>query len=262
MPELPDVEVYRNVLASTALSRRIASVEIHTGKVVEGLAEEEFQRRLTGQRFSSALRHGKYLFAGLISGDLLAMHFGMTGELVYLEQSDPLPEHTRCLFQFENGHLLVYTSQRQLGKLLWIEDLEAFVRSRELGPDAMDPGLVYDAFCQRVSARQATLKSVLMDQSTLAGIGNIYSDEILFQAELSPKRKAGELTDEELARLYKALREVLHMAIEADAEPARMPERFLIRCRAQGGNCPRCGRQLRALRMGGRRSWFCPECQR
>jgi len=261
MPELPDVEAHRGVLESCALGRRICSAEVTSGKVLEGLSEEDFERRLNGQRFSSALRHGKHLFAGLLNGDLLAMHFGMTGRLECLEEGDTLPEYTRCLFYLEGGHRLAYVSQRQLGKIRWIEDLEVFVRSRALGPDAMDPRLDHDAFCQRVTEHRGTLKSVLMDQTTLAGIGNIYSDEILFQARLSPQRKARQLSDEELTLLYRALQEVLHTATEADADPAHLPEHYLTRYRGQTSVCPRCGEELRALRISGRRGWFCPECQ-
>ncbi len=254
--------MYRRVLETCALSRRIASVEVNSTKVVEGLTELELEQRLTGQRFSSALRHGKHLFAGLLNGDLLAMHFGMSGRLECLEEGESLPEYTRCSFRLEGGHRLAYVSQRQLGRIRWIEDLEDFLRSKALGPDAMDPRLDHDVFCQRVTEHRGTLKSALMDQSTLAGIGNIYSDEILFQARLSPKRKAQELTEEELARLYRSSREVLQTAVEAHADPLLMPERYLLRNRAQATNCPRCGAALQALRLGGRRGWFCPECQR
>ncbi len=261
VPELPDVEVFRRVLETTSLNRRIAEVEIFSGKVIKGARPQEFREQLAGQKLSSSLRHGKYLFAGLLCGDHLGMHLGMSGRLEHVGEGEELPRHTRCSLIFDDGRRLAYVSQRQLGKLFWIEDLEDFVRGRQLGPDALDHSLDFQSFSKRVASRRGTVKSTLMDQSFLAGIGNIYSDEVLFQARLVPTRRARVLSQEELARLYKATRQVLQAAIDAGAEPERMPESYLLRCRCPEGRCPRCKTALETVKVGGRRGYFCPACQ-
>lgn len=261
MPELPDVEVYRRVLDSTSLNRRIAEVATYSDKVLQETPPEAFRARLSGQRITSSLRHGKYLFAGLLSGDHVGLHFGMSGALAFLEEGEEDPRHERCALLFQDGSRLVYISQRQLGRLFWIEDLEGFTRARELGPDALDADLDFHSFSRRLAARRGSVKSALMDQSVLAGIGNIYSDEILFQAKVAPTRRVRELGEGEVAGLYKAVREVLQQAIEADAQPEAMPPGFLLRCRAPDGACPRCGGSLRTVKVGGRRGYFCPSCQ-
>jgi formamidopyrimidine-DNA glycosylase len=152
-----------------------------------------------------------------------------------------------------------------LGRVGLTNDAEAFFRDHNLGIDALDPSLDRRAFVALVAGAQRGAKAALINQSVIAGIGNIYSDEILFQAHLHPKARLDALDDAALARLYEAMRRVLEVAISRGAGSEelldRLPRGYLLPHRGKGGECPRCGAPLAALKLGARTSWFCPRCQ-
>lgn len=259
MPELPDVEVYRRYLAATALHQAIAHVHVEAPRVLVDTTAQGLGRRLGGQSFERASRHGKYLFAQLDGGGAVALHFGMTGRLDYRQEPDAGESHAACRFEFRNGARLDYLSTRLLGRIEFTESVADFIHAKGLGPDAL--ALDRDDFLEDAASRRGGVKSWLMDQGHIAGIGNVYSDEILFRAGIHPKRKVSELDDDVLRELHRAIDEVLQAAIAAKADPARMPDRFILPRREPGGHCPRCGAALEQLSVNGRTAWFCPECQ-
>lgn len=259
MPELPDVEVYRRYLAVTALHQAIAQVHVEAPRVLDHTSPQGLGRRLGGQRFERASRHGKYLFAHLDGGGALVLHFGMTGQLHYRRLADAADDHAACLFQFENGARLEYVSTRQLGHVAVVDSVDEFVHHKGLGPDAL--ALDRDQFLADAAGRRGSVKGWLMDQGHMAGIGNVYSDEILFRAGIHPRRKVADLPEDALRRLHGAIREVLDAAIEAQAEPDRMPDDFILPRREPGGRCPRCDAKLEQVSVNGRKAWFCPACQ-
>ncbi len=143
------------------------------------------------------------------------------------------------------------------------DDMERFVAQKELGPDPLDPAFDLEAFRGALQGSRASVKSALMDQERIAGIGNVYSDEILFQAGIRPDVKAGDLSDADIEALYaETVRNVLPAAVEARADPARLPSSFVIPHRHGDGTCPLCGKPLERTRISGRTAFFCPRDQR
>lgn len=261
MPELPDVEVYRRYLSATSLHQRIDRVHLESPELLVGTSPQGLGRALHGRSLEEAQRHGKYLFAEVSGGRWLVMHFGMSGELRYFKRGEEdEPDYTQCLLLFGNGFNLAYVAPRKLGMIGLVASPQWLVEEKELGPDAM--ALDMDAFREQAAGRRGGVKSWLMDQSSIAGIGNIYSDEILFQAQIHPKRPVNDLDEDALARLYRAMRSVLERAVTAGADPSAMPSDFLLPHREPDGRCPRCDTPLESIQAGGRTAWFCPRCQK
>ncbi|NIR58589.1 MAG: Fpg/Nei family DNA glycosylase [Gammaproteobacteria bacterium] len=261
MPELPDVETFRRYLDATSLHQRIRRAVVEAPELVHGVSARRLRRILAGQALASSERHGKYLFGALESDGWLVLHFGMTGGLAYSKLDKPLPRHTRLWLEFDNGYRLAYRSQRKLGRIALTGDPRAYAAERGLGPDALDPELDLERFRALMAKRRGKVKGVLMDQGLIAGIGNIYADEVLFQAGIRPTTRVDAMGDEDVSRLYDAMRSTLQATIEAQADPEQMPEGFLLPQRHQDGRCPRCGRALARVRVSGRTSYYCPRCQ-
>ena len=261
MPELPDVEVFRRHLDTVALDRSISAVNVLDVDILRNTSANQLESRLKGHEFVSTARHGKHLFIGLEDGGWLALHFGMTGYLQYLRHDDSNPRHTRVLFGFADGHGLAFVLQRRLGSLTLTPDMKRFVRAHELGPDALDESLGLEDFEQALRGKGSTIKSALMDQSCVAGIGNIYSDEVLFQAKVHPRAMASQLDDETVQALFASMKDVLAVAIDCQAQPARFPTHYLLPHRYKEGTCPVCHSALRRVKISGRTSYYCPGCQ-
>jgi formamidopyrimidine-DNA glycosylase len=263
MPELPDVELYKRHLDEHALHRKIVRVVVSDARILGDLAEATFVARLTGNRLEGSRRHGKHLLVRLARDGWLTMHFGMTGALRFVEPPGEEVPYARVRLDFERGSL-AYVNRRMLGRVGLADDADAFVRAEGLGPDALDPALDLAAFSALLDTRR-DVKAVLMDQSLIAGIGNIYADEILFQARLHPKTPARSLDKAQRKALFEKMREVLQTAIErgAGAEQflERLPKSYLLPQRHEGGVCPRCGGKLATLKAAGRTSYYCPRCQ-
>ncbi|WP_308367995.1 MULTISPECIES: DNA-formamidopyrimidine glycosylase family protein [unclassified Microbulbifer] len=258
MPELPDVENFRRYFNATSLHQRISRVHVEEPALLFETSPQGLGRALKRRDFQSTRRHGKYLFAD--TGERwLVLHFGMSGSLHYSKKDAGRPKYTRLSIEFENDHQLAYTAPRKLGRIALADSPEEWIEARELGEDALD--ISEEQFLQKLSKRRGQVKSWLMDQHSLAGIGNIYSDEILFQTGLHPKHSLQDLDEEDRKQLYRTISSVLKTAIEKKAEPERMPDKFLLPHRKQGGHCPACGATLKSLSAAGRTAWYCPRCQ-
>jgi formamidopyrimidine-DNA glycosylase len=260
LPELPDVETLRRYFARNALGKRVREVDVRAPSLLENISPPRLREHLEGRRFSAALRHGKYLFADIETGGALVLHFGMTGWLYYLREAAREPRFVRLLIRFTGESRLAYDNMRMFGLIGWADDVAAYVRERGLGPDALQ--LSESLFRSLLRGRRGGLKALLMDQRTLAGIGNLYADEILFQAGLHPAGAVERLTPARVSRLYRAVVEVLRIAVKARADAARMPRRFLLPVRGPNGRCPRCGRALERATIAGRTTYYCKRDQR
>jgi formamidopyrimidine-DNA glycosylase len=258
MPELPDVELFRRRIAGTCLRRQVAAVRADDTRTLRDVSRQRLSRRLKGTRFESTRRHGKHLFVALSGSGWLVMHFGMTGFVEHARDGESLP-HTRLTVQFADGSRLYFVDQRRLGFVSLADDPDAFVQAEGLGPDALDP--TYAQLRQMLKARRGTVKGALMDQSMVAGIGNIYSDEILFHARIDPRASAAALDDAAYRRLHRQVRRVLLLAADRGADPARMPRSWLLPHRTDGAPCPRGRGEIRKVRISGRGAFFCPACQ-
>lgn len=261
MPELPDVEGFRHYLNRHALHRNIRSVQVPDPRVLKGTTPQALGRKLKGRALSGTRRHGKFLL-GEASPVWLVLHFGMTGEPAIEEDLEPSgPKRPVFRLDFHKGDALFYVSQRMLGQVTWIPDPESLVRDEHLGPDALDPHLSAEDFLTRLSNSRGRLKTALMNQSLIAGIGNIWADEILFQCRLPPLITVPELSRDRLRSIYKVLRRVLRTGSRACVKARPLPRSYLGRDRRTGAPCPECGTGLGSVKTGSRTSYYCPRCQ-
>jgi formamidopyrimidine-DNA glycosylase len=260
MPELPDVETFRRYFDATSLHQQIADVDVLSADLLKGISGRELVRKLKGRRFESTRRHGKHLFVRADGDFWLRLHFGMTGSLRYFKHEEQAPTHVRVLFVFSNNYRLAFDDQRKFGQVGLLEDVDEFLRKRALGPDALDIDLA--EFKEKLTKHRGAVKSILMNQRLIAGIGNIYADEILFHACIHPATQIARLSDKDRKHLFRAMRQVLEKAVHYQADADRMPKTWLLSHRGKGGKCPRCGRGLKSSKIGGRTAWFCSHCQR
>jgi len=260
MPELPDVETFKRYLNATSLHQRISSVDVRSAYVLKDVSARELARRLKGRSFESSRRHGKQLFVRA-NGDLwLRLHFGMTGSLQYFKHEEQAPKHTRVLFVFANAYRLAFEDQRKFGEVGLLKDVDEFLKKRALGPDALDMSL--PEFKEIFGKHRGAVKTILLNQKLIAGIGNIYADEILFHTRIHPATEIGRLGEKTVCKLFRATRYILKKAIDAKADVDRMPKSWLLARRGKSGKCPRCRGELRSATIGGRTAWFCTRCQK
>jgi formamidopyrimidine-DNA glycosylase len=259
MPELPEVEAFKQYMDATSLHQRIARVEVLSADLLKNVSAHTLSRRLKGCCFESTRRHGKHLFVR--ADDVwLRLHFGMTGFLRYFKGKEKAPAHTRVLFVFEKDHRLAFDDQRKFGEVGLIEDADEYLKKRSLGPDALDFDLT--KFNKTIGNRRGAIKSTLMNQRIIAGIGNLYADEILFHAHVHPATRTERLAEKTKKRLFHATRHVLEKAIDYQSDANTMPDSWLLPHREKGEKCPRCGHRLKSSKIGGRTAWFCPYHQR
>jgi formamidopyrimidine-DNA glycosylase len=259
VPELPDVEVFKRYVDATALHQTIARVDVYDAKILRGTSKRSLEKSLRKRKFQRTDRHGKYLGLQLDSEPWLVLHFGMTGEPRYFKNEGTTPKHTRLRVSFSNGYHLAYVNQRRLGTVQLADDFARFVSRQGLGPDA----LAFDrqAFGDLFSASRGTVKTLLMKQEAIAGVGNIYADEALFQAGIHPTTRPAQLDEKTIGRLYQALRHVLRTAIDRQVDPGAFPKSWLLPRREKDGRCPRSHGPLKLLKVSGRTTYFCPKCQ-
>jgi formamidopyrimidine-DNA glycosylase len=260
MPELPEIETFKRYLDRTSLHQRITNVEVRDAYVLKGISARELARRLKRHRFENSHRHGKHLFVHIGDALWLRLHFGMTGSLEYLNDDEVVPKTARVIFCFATNRRLAFDDQRKFGEIELIEDVDEFLQTRDIGPDALEVGL--SQFKVIVGNRRGAVKAILLNQQLIAGIGNLYADEILFRACVHPATQAATFSDTDLRRLFRATRYVLEKAIALKTDFNRLPKSWLLTHRGKRGRCPRCGRALKSATIGGRTSWFCAHCQK
>jgi formamidopyrimidine-DNA glycosylase len=260
MPELPDVETFKRYVDATSLHQRISGVDVRDTYVLKNVSARDLVRRLKGRCLKSSRRHGKHLFVG-VDGDLwLRLHFGMTGSLQYLKRDEQPPPHTRVLVRFAGHCRLAFNDQRKFGEVGLIKDVGEFLRKRDVGPDALEIGL--SQFIEIFGTHHGAVKTILLNQKLIAGIGNIYADEILFRARIHPATHVSAVKEKTVAKLFRATCYILEKAIAAKADADLMPKSWLLPHRGKGGKCPRCGRELKSATIAGRTAWFCVHCQK
>ena len=259
MPELPDVEGFRRV-AERAAGGTVEEVEVHDPGVVRNLSARELRQALVGSRVERVYRHGKWLLVATDGGSgspqTLLLHFGMTGMLLWCEPGTDLHQHDRVVFRFDDGELRYRDMRKLTGIQLLSNESEVNEFLDSIGPDAA--AISRAEFGDLVLGARRQLKPLLMDQSVLAGLGNICVDEILWQAHLHPKRS--DISADDLDELYRTMRSVLRTSMRAGQVPPR--ESWLTGHRDRSGEpCPRCGQEFSRKRIGGRTTVWCPKCQ-
>ncbi len=280
MPELPEVETVRLALAPVLAGRRIARVHVRKHDLRVPLPHD-FAARLTGRKVRAVERRAKFLRARL-SGDLtLVVHLGMSGRVRIFKKNPPPPEkHDHVELETDKGCVIRYHDPRRFGLMALIadKDLGSHPWFRALGPEPLDRAFTGAVLAQRLKGRKTSLKAALMDQRTVAGLGNIYVSEALFRAGLSPKRGAGTVRGKDVASLVRAIKAVLKAAIASGGSSLRdhrqpsgelgyFQHRFAVYDRA-GRPCPGCTCKVaetggvRRIVQGGRATFYCPRKQR
>lgn len=270
MPELPEVEIYRQYLEASALHQPIESLDVEDLKLLT-TDLPTLHERLAGRSFTGTRRVGKNLF--VFTDDpavTLRMHFGMTGDLVYYHASLDRPRHARIVFHFRNGFNLGFICPRKFERIGLVPDIDTYLHQKKIGTDGLE--ITLSELTARIRPRKAPVKPVLMDQRTVAGLGNWIVDEVLFQARIHPEHPAHTLTDTHLSALHDAIRLVLQTAIRHEARYRDFPHEFLIHVRQWDDYpyddlqaykfCPRCNTEIARTEVGGRTTYFCPNEQR
>jgi formamidopyrimidine-DNA glycosylase len=267
VPELPEVEIASRQLRAWAKGQRIVSARAERSRVIRGQSPQRFAQ-LAGHRLQDVERSGKWMLLRFDGGEGLVSHLGMTGKWIRRDRGAPPPSHVRATLELEDGHVLDYRDQRLFGRLIRgkVEQLRKLPVLAALGPDPL-PGVDARRLYQVLRKTHRSLKEALMDQRTLAGLGNIQVSEALHRARLNPERLGVSLSPDEAVRLGASIEESLRSALEGEdsPEPITYVEEggeniFLVYDRA-GEPCSNCGTAIERIVQGGRSTYFCPHCQ-
>lgn len=271
LPELPEVETVRRSLEKVLPGQIIEGVDLWYSPLISSPPPEIFLQLVTGRAFKGVDRRGKFLLFSL--GDLvMAVHLRMTGALMFSKKESPYEKHTHLTLSLQGEWELRYVDPRKFGRFLLLQAGEDIGERKGLGPEPLAPSLHLSSFKGRIQNRRGRMKSLLLNQNFLAGIGNIYSDEILFQARIHPGRKANTCSEEELERLYYSIQQVLTEGISCQGttisdyrdgagEEGFFQHRLQVYGR-EGQKCLACGEVLLREKYNGRSSVYCPCCQR
>jgi formamidopyrimidine-DNA glycosylase len=265
MPELPDVENFKRYFKKTSLNKRIVEITCSSKDLIKNTTLQHLAQRLISKSFKGASRRGKFLIID-IEGirEKLVIHFGMTGNFLYLKPGakDRQTRFSRLKFRFQDGSELHWLNIRKLGKIYLVKDLNQVGLIKEMGPEPLSLSKVeFLRLLERY--REKNIKAFLLDQRDIAGIGNIYSDEILFQAKISPQRKIKTLNLDERDKLYQVMKRVLKEAIKVRPPSGRFESSWLLNYREKGARCPRNkNHSLRRELIATRPAYFCPICQK
>ena len=277
MPELPEVESLRRILARSAAGRRMVSATVREGRLRRAVSHD-LPAAVAGRAIESVGRRAKYLLIELSGGQVMMVHLGMSGSLTHRRDGfDPGaldPRHDHVEFVLDDGSRLVYNDPRRFGlmKVVARGHLDSTEELKGLGPEPLGGDFNAGHLWRITRGRTAAIKNVLMDQGVVAGVGNIYASEILFRAQVRPTRPARKVTRAEVARIVQHTVQVLREAIgrrgttfrsyrDSRGQPGRFAERLRVYDRA-GKPCPVCGTAIRSAIVGQRSSFYCPRCQK
>jgi formamidopyrimidine-DNA glycosylase len=274
VPELPEVETVRARLEPALLGRTLAHVEIFDPRLTRPFEPAEVASSLTGERVEAVERRGKYLIVRFESGSVLLVHLRMTGSFRHARADRSGNDaHVRAVVTLDDGSDVVYRDVRRFGTWLLVDasELDTYLDAR-IGREPLQRGFGPAALAARLVNRRAPVKAAILDQRTVAGLGNIYADEALWRARIHPLRPAGDVTADEVRALHRGIRGALRMGIarkgatlrdyaQPDGRRGSMQAEFRVYGR-EGEPCTRCGTPIEKTRAGGRGTWYCPTCQR
>ena len=276
MPELPEVEHVVRALRRVIVGRRVITSQINLSKLTAPLKPAQFNRRIKGSRIDAVNRRGKFILIEMDSELVLAVHLRMTGKFLYLNSDDEVPKHAHAIFYFDNDRRLVFRDQRKFGvmKLVPRSQLHGTKGIVELAPEPFSEDFSPGYLNSVLKRSRRTLKTLLLDQTKVLGLGNIYAAEALFRAGINPFKISAELSKKRVTRLYAAIVEVLRDAI-SDSSTSRINlehadgfsygeafERFWQVYEREGEPCVKCGARIKRVVHGARSTYWCPKCQR
>ncbi|OAV45396.1 Fpg/Nei family DNA glycosylase [Lewinella sp. 4G2] len=255
MPELPEVHNFKQYFDAAATGQTIREVVVHDDKIIRNMPGQAFADACAGKTIKDSLRRGKYLFANLTSGEAILLHFGMTGDLnLYQEEADR-GRFERFAFHFTDGNILGFDDPRKFARILFLKDRDEYIREVKLGPDALD--LEEQYFLDQISGRKTTLKGFLLNQSVVAGLGNLYVDEICYRCKLHPGQKVDKLTKKNKLAIYQQILDVMRYATENAPYYHDYPENwFWHTWRKEGQLDPETGGEVKIIKVAGRTTYF------
>lgn len=275
MPELPEVEHVVRALQCSIVGSRIIATELRARPIAGNISTLTFSRKLKNARVEKVSRRGKYILAHLDSGRVLLAHLRMTGKFVCLSSEQALPPYAHVILYLDDDRRLVFCDMRKFGRLriLTARDLSQSRELIRLAPEPFAEEFSIEYFKTILSRSNRSLKTFLLDQTKVVGLGNIYASEALFMARINPLALANSLSSKRVVRLHEAIREVLHQAIDCgstlkiDLEDGNgnyfgSAERFWRVYEREDEPCVTCGARIRRVVQAGRSTYFCPRCQR
>jgi formamidopyrimidine-DNA glycosylase len=260
MPELPEVESFRRFIDKTSLHKKIELARLASPGMLLNTREEDLIRTLEGTSMEKTFRHGKFLFIKLKNDNNLMLHFGLTGDVEFVKPGDTTPDKFALQLHFSDDSDFFFTDTRKMGKIALVDDIQKFVSERGYGTDALK--IKQNDFIERISKKKVAIKTVLMDQKIVAGVGNEFSDEILFQTKIHPASSTVSLSKKKLAGIYETMITILKEAVKSNANRQKLEHYFFLENRKAGLSCPRCKGKTAFETIGGRSSYFCPKCQK
>ena len=274
MPELPEVEHVVRALSAVVTGRRILAAQLNLKRIAPGISRPAFDRQLRNTVISGVGRRGKFILFKLESGHVLTTHLRMTGKFVSLTTDQSLPPYAHVVFYLDDDRRLVFCDMRQFGRMNIFKDpLRPPKELKTLAPEPLTDDFTEDYFLETLSRSRRPLKHLLLDQTRVLGLGNIYAVEALFLAGVNPMKPANKLSKPRARKLYQAIRDVLQEAIDAgstlridladgNGSYFETPERFWRVYEREGEPCDRCGTRIKRVVQGGRSTYFCPQCQK
>ncbi|HJU10485.1 MAG TPA: bifunctional DNA-formamidopyrimidine glycosylase/DNA-(apurinic or apyrimidinic site) lyase [Candidatus Binataceae bacterium] len=277
MPELPEVESLRELLADSVVGRTLRGATVKEARLRRSVSIE-LASLIAGRTIRAVSRRAKYLLIEMADEQVMLVHLGMSGSLTHrgdgFEPGAFDPRHDHIEFQFDDGSLLVYNDPRRFGliKLVRRAELNNIAELKYLGPEPLGPEFTTGYLWKTSRKRTGAIKNLLMDQRIVAGIGNIYASEILFRAGVRPTRRAGKITRDEAVRIVTATQKVLRAAIghrgttfrsyrDSRGQPGKFARLLRVYDR-EGKPCLKCNTPIRAIVLGQRSSYYCPRCQK
>lgn len=212
MPELPEVNTFQHYFNETGLNQKIEVTEVHDDKIIRNCTGSDFTELTSGRTFLRSYRRGKYLFAEMDDGAHVLLHFGMTGDLKYYDAPEDKPKHERFRFVFENGMKLGFDCPRKFARIEHIPDLPAYIQTKKLGEDALV--ISEKSFLTLAEGKKSSIKGFLLNQKHIAGVGNLYADEICYQTKIHPDSRVYALSKKQLKTIFKAMQSILNEAVE------------------------------------------------
>jgi formamidopyrimidine-DNA glycosylase len=280
MPELPEVETIRRGLQEKIKNKQIKDIVINVDKIVKKPSLEEFITKIKGKKIKEVDRRGKYIIVYLDSKDKLIVHLGMTGLLIYpydnkITKKEIKPKHNHLIFTFTDDTQLVFNDVRRFGKIFLVSNINEVESIAKLGVEPLEDYFTEEVFIQILNKKKkGKIKPFLMNQKFITGLGNIYANEVLYRSNIHPLRLISSLNKKEVRNLYQQIKLVLSEAVElrgstvadeayrdTDGGKGKFAKKLQVYAR-KGESCIRCGHSIEVIRIEGRSSFICPQCQK
>jgi formamidopyrimidine-DNA glycosylase len=261
MPELPEVHNFKQYFDAAAIGQTVAHMDIHDDRIIRNMSGPVFADALRGRKITGSIRRGKYLFAQLDNDHDVLLHFGMTGDLNLYQEPEDRGRFEKFAFHFTDGNILGFEDSRLFARILYLEDREAYIVEKKLGPDALD--LELDYFLEKMKGRKTTLKGALLNQSIVAGLGNLYVDDLCYRLRLHPAVRVTDLREEQLTAVYHKIVEMMTFATQNAPYYRDYPEKwFWHTWRKEGEADPEGEGEVQVIKVAGRTTYFVEGRQR